>query len=436
MGAPVEIQEVTLAEPDPALVRGFELEAPSAGAPVVAPGAYAMTLRGWVVGSSQPAVAVEVFDHKARMLWRVPLTLGREQALAAHPGAPGVELNGFAASIGLLKVPANFELAVHAVLQDESRVHVATLRGRRPPLRTGFDPELAPLMLTSIPRVGSTIFIRILGMHPAVVAYPPFEHEPRVASYWLEAFRALSQPASYLRQVAPPRDFQPGWWVGDKPPLVWRLRGHPELQEWMGGAAVEALAAFCQERIDSFYRQLALHENKPQAAFFAEKFHIGPLQELLWELYPAAREIVMVRDFRDVACSIFSRRAGRGEPFSTAEQELYIERNLAERVSKLLRDWRSRGDHVKLVRYEDLIREPAETVAAVLTYLGLEAGAEEVERMLDEAAEAVPAMDIHRTSSDTADSVGRWRRDLAPEVQASSLQSLGSALEELGYPRG
>jgi hypothetical protein len=434
MAASVEIHEVTLAERDPALVRGFELEAPSAGEGART-GALAVTLRGWVVGGSRPAVAVEVLDHKGRPLWRVPLTLSRDQARSAHPDAPGVELNGFAVGVGLVKVPPSFELRLQAVLQDETRVHLATLQGSRPPLRTGCEPQLSPLMLTSIPRVGSTIFIRILGMHPAVVAYPPFEHEPRVASYWLEMFRALSQPASYLRQVAPPRDFQPGWWVGDKPPLIWRMRGHPELQDWMGSAGIEALAAFCQERIDALYRELAVQEGKREAVFFAEKFQVGPLPELVRELYPAAREIVMVRDFRDVACSIFSRRAARGEALSAEEQSLFIQGNLAERVSKLLRDWRSRGGDVKLVRYEDLVLESQETIAGVLAYLGLDAGEEEVERMLEEAGQAVPAMDRHSTSADAADSLGRWRRDLAPEVQESSLRVLGSVLDELGYPR-
>ena len=43
-----------------------------------------------------------------------------------------------------------------------------------------------------------------------------------------------------------------------------------------------------------------------------------------------------------------------------------------------------------------------------------------------------PGSEAHRTSG-ARESMGRWRRDLAPDVQESCDATLGSALREFGY---
>jgi Sulfotransferase family len=427
----VEIEEVSLARPEPSLVRGFSLSSPSTGASGHGP--YSLELRGWALGARVPVVAIEVMDQ-SRFLWRIPLTLRTREALDAHPDADASRPSGFVAAVSALKLPLIFGMSVLAVLEDDRRVELATLRGRRPALATGFEPTIRPLMVTSVPRVGSTIFLRMLGLHPSIAVYPPFEHESRVASYWLELLRALAEPASYLRQVAPPRDFPPNWWLGDKPPLVWRLRCGEDVADWMGSAGVEALAGFCQARIDAVSSRIAREQGKPQAAYFAEKFQVGPLPNLAWELYPDAREIMMVRDFRDVACSIFARRERRGDPMSEGERASYLRENLGERVSKFMRGWRQRSDRAHLVRYEDLILEPRETLRRVFTQLELEIGDAELDQMLERSGEVLPQMRLHRTTPEAKDSVGRWRRDLGDDLQQVALEALGPTLEELGYP--
>ena len=89
---------------------------------------------------------------------------------------------------------------------------------------------------------------------------------------------------------------------------------------------------------------------------------------LMWELYPSAKEIFLVRDFRDMACSIlaFDRKrgfAGFGRPDgaatrSTCAMEL---REMALDLRKQL--GHDRRDRAHLVRYEDLVLRPIETVA-------------------------------------------------------------------------
>jgi hypothetical protein len=41
--------------------------------------------------------------------------------------------------------------------------------------------------------------------------------------------------------------------------------------------------------------------------------------------------------------------------------------------------------------------------------------------------------DGHRTVPDPADSIGRWRTDLSPELQSACEEALGPALRSFGY---
>ena len=69
----------------------------------------------------------------------------------------------------------------------------------------------------------------------------------------------------------------------------------------------------------------------------------------------------------------------------------------------LLDDWRERGGKAHLVRYEDLIARPQETLADLFSYLEVDASPTTVEMVLDRAlAESSCEQRQHRTSSTVA----------------------------------
>ena len=167
---------------------------------------------------------------------------------------------------------------------------------------------------------------------------------------------------------------QQNWWL-DRPDLHFGVGGDEALEGWLGGEAVESLAQVCQSRIDAFYERLTGPGEQPR--YFVEKylpFQLAP--DLLAEMYPGAREVILVRDFRDMLCSIiaFNRKRGyeafgRAEAGSDAE---YVETTVANSARRLLRRLRDRGEAAHLVRYEDLIQEPAATLEAMMRFLGLD----------------------------------------------------------------
>ena len=158
----------------------------------------------------------------------------------------------------------------------------------------------------------------------------------------------------------------------------------------------------------------------------------GPIQNLdVADLYPDARELFSVRDLRDVACSMLSffrdRWTERGYDNERALNEI-----LVPWARNLVASWRARGERAQLVRYEDLVLEPAETVRGVLGHLGLDSSDEMVDRLL--AAGADPSkFSAHGTSATLEKTLGRWTRE-GDEAFRDKLNDLfQDGLVEFGY---
>ncbi len=258
--------------------------------------------------------------------------------------------------------------------------------------------------------------------------------------YWMQVLRSLAEPVSYLRPLDPVNMKDPHWWLGggsDRLPVV----PDGEIQTLLGREHVRRVAAFCQEGMDRFYEGVALLSGKPHATYFAEKFQTDPVTSaLVQELYPEGREVFLVRDFRDVLCSIiaFSSSRNIGHAFGrdrTANDEEYVS-VLKQSAARLLDDWRRRGESSHLLRYEDLVLRPEKTLQQLLEYLEVEADDETASVTLD-AAKSERSQQLqrrHQTSESAEASIGRWRTDLSPSLQSAADEAFREMLDELGYP--
>jgi hypothetical protein len=99
----------------------------------------------------------------------------------------------------------------------------------------------------------------------------------------------------------------------------------------------------------------------------------------------------------------------------------------------LYESWEARRGDSHLVRYEDMIRRPAETLRALLDYLDLDSSAEIAERMLAEAAEVDGDVEYHRTSASREASIGRWQSEGDGALEALCQEVFGDLLEKFGY---
>jgi hypothetical protein len=427
----VEIGEVMLEPASEALVASG-LDTPSPGHESTF---YGFDLRGWVIGREAPAELV-IARHASGELRRVPIDIARPDVAERHADPEWADRSGFFLPVGALRLDTEFEIRVGVALRDGTRAPMGRITGRRARLATSFEPRIEPIGLTALGRTGSTAVTRLIATHPEVVAYRPFEYEPRVVTYWLDVIQDLSEPGAFRRQVAPLGPLDEGWWIGARPPFPRRLVDD-EIQSLLGGEGIDDLAAFCQRRIERFYGRVADLAGRPGATRFVEK--LGPRTgALLSELYPRAREVVLVRDFRDMVASIFAfnrKRGYAGFGRSRAESDVeYVATEVAESVETLVGAWRARSPDSHLLRYEDLVLRTPETVRRLLDYLELEAGRETLEAML--ASLEAPESEGHRTAAAPEHSIGRWRQELSVEVKEACAATLGPALREFGYEEG
>lgn len=428
MPGKIEVLEVTAPGAAPGLLYGA-IDKPQAGS--VEDG-WTLDIRGAAVGDGAPVTHVEVVGPGG-VIHTAPCDAARPALAAERPDLAGAEDSGFYATVGGLDLHREFQLRVRAVLADDARAHIGTITGRRAPLQTGFAVRMQPLMVTGPGRSGSTIFMQMLSAHPEVVAWPPFSEEPRVVTYWIEVLRALARPDSFMRQIAPAGDLNEDWWLGGRDPRP-RALSDVGVQAWLAGDGVEELAVFAQSRIESLYDRVAADAGRGGATYFAEKLRNDIVSDLAWELYPEGREVFLVRDPRDVLCSVLASNRKRGERPPPADPLRWIGEVFEGRIEAVAESWERRRDRAHLVRYEDLMLEPAATLADLLDYLKLDAAEDVVARMLTSAERPLPGMSEHRTTPDAHASIGRFARDLDPVLIEECERRLGAAIALFGYP--
>jgi Sulfotransferase family len=396
---------------------------------------HVLEIVGWALGRWNRVSDIKVL-HAGKEIARAIIDVPRPDLGDLFPHVTGAACAGFQASVANVDLPSIWQLEVVAIVGGEA-APIGRITGHRGPLRSSHRPRLQPLFLTTVGRTGSIWVTHLLAQHPKLVAYRPFHFEPRVATYWATILKTLARPDSYLRPIAP-GVFRSNstWWLGFEPPNIVMVP-EPELQHFYGHEQIEAVATFCHRRIDAFYARVAKTQGKRRARFFIEKLLPDtPEYRVLLELYPDKREVVLVRDPRDVFCSVLAFGSRRG--FFSQGRELvdggedYVP-ILAGFVEAARTAWKQ-GAY--LLRYEDLVHEPLSTLTSLLEFVGVDASRPTVRAMLEAASEELPQMATHRTTPTTEASVGRWRRELDPSIRGLLERELGPAMLELGYEIG
>jgi hypothetical protein len=410
---------------------GCRLDGPKPGATSAT---YGFELVGWALAEDAPLSRVEVVQEGRTVAETVPDEARRDIA-TAFPAVAHADRSGFRVPVGALDLRQDFELSVFAHRADGPRIEVGKVRGERATLPAGSDDLIQPLMVNTIGRSGSTWLVWLLSCLSESVSVSPWSADARVGSYWTSVLQTLARPQGYLAQLDPGPVGQRTWWF-DRPDLKFGVGDSRSLEAWLGGEAVESLAGMCQSRIETFYSRLAGPGERPR--FFVEKYlpH-QTVTDLLAEMYPGSREVILVRDFRDMLCSViaFNRKRGyaafgRANAGSDAE---YVETVISSSAQWLRRRLQERGEAAHLVRYEDLIQDPVPALEAIMGYLGLETSEQAIAATLERAEADSPKVDEHRTTDNISASIGRWKRDLPPELAPVCAEVLDPVLTEFGY---
>lgn len=184
------------------------------------------------------------------------------------------------------------------------------------------DQPRAPVFICGMFRSGSTLVEQVLAAHPAFTPAGEREFFPRLVA---SALPAYPDGLESVRET--------------------------QLRAWARAYGEES------ERI--FGRSARLTDKRPDNFLY-----LG----LIKALFPRAKVVVTLRDWRDVATSVFATRLGPAAPYSTDLRHI---RHFITQHDRLISHWRSLfGDDVTTVRYEDLVAAPRATVERLLAALG------------------------------------------------------------------
>ena len=403
--------------------------------PPVESSPFSLKLEGWAQGHRGP-------PRRVRVVAVVPLPDGPPLRRVLVATEPNVSESGFRTACSLIGVPTEFHLQVEATFEGAPAVTIAHIEGRRRRIETGYAAHFQPILVRTLGRAGSTWLTQALGAHPEAVAYRPFDFEPRVLDYWMEIVRTLSHPHSYAQSVDPDVDVERAWWVGrrrSRGPLS--LAGEPGVERWLETESVERLAGFAQAQVDAFYQRVAASDGKPDARRFVERAHEWHEIELARELYDDARLVFLVRDMRDLLASriAFNRKTGLaqfGYDASVGDEE-YVRGVMRTEVDDLYESWRALRSDAILMRYEDLVLRPQETLGELFEHIGVAADGDTVSQVLERARARAPERQAgHRTTANENASIGRWRNDLPDTLQAACAEAFAEPLAAFGYETG
>ena len=303
-------------------------------------------------------------------------------------------------------------------------------------------PEINPVVLTTLGRTGSNLLSGLLGEHPSIVAYEPQRVESRYASYWVQMFLSMSDKRSAVNPLRQNELYSAKKNILDEVNMdenIEKKRFSPqEIKYWYTGSYINELRKFCFQSISQYYWKVSDLQNKKNVLFFCEKFLPDTFTEDFLRILPSSIEIFLVRDFRDMLCSIFAFNKKRetvqfGREEYTTDKE-YVIQHVGPAVENMRRSWRKRKKDSILVRYEDLILHTEKEIKRIFQYIGIDFSDDVVGKTRFQAERKMPeAQKAHMTSTLAEKSIGRYRNELTGEMTELCGRVFEKALKCFGY---
>ena len=305
----------------------------------------------------------------------------------------------------------------------ENREVIEGGRATLSPHQVDQPATLTPLCVTATGRSGTTMMMRRLGEHPSVVIGELFPFEMKLLGYFAQAFEVMTSPGDWERSVHYDKIQDDVYRLGFNPffhpDFVGMFRDPDRYQDFFATTSPTILADAFKRMIDAFYREAAATQDKRGISFFAEKCDcFYSARDFARAAFPRVKEIVLVRDPRDLACSYRSFWSSPGDV------SFQILRSMRDRMLEIHDE--QPADAI-FVRYEDMILKPEQTQQQIADLLGAEAPVD-----IDLLAEE-ENFKRHGTSTSPSASIGRWRRELPIDAVERFTREFDRYLEVFGY---
>src|SRR5438067_875588 len=286
--------------------------------------------------------------------------------------------------------------------------------------------QLIPILLTSTGRAGTTLLMHEFLRHPEILVAGSYPFEMKLINYYAAAFRALAGNEDRVHSTDPDHMFaeQNRKLIGhnpcNSPGHHGFARDRGAFERFFENTIPERLATVFRDLILEYYALVRSDGDKPAPLFFAEKSALDDApRQAARRFFGEIREVVLVRDPRDLMCSAMSFWGYSGPDAL---------KMLGETLPQLEAIHDAVTPDTFFLRYEDLIEHPAAARSALYRFIGIDPGGGD---FIDADTDLFRA---HGTSRDPAASIGRWRTDLSNDEIAACDKSFASFMERFGYP--
>jgi len=320
------------------------------------------------------------------------------------------------------------------------RERLGSIQGNTNPLPSGIvESKYSPIVVPALGRSGTTLIMGLLNAHPQIVAPGGYPFEYRQASYFWHAIRILSSPASFDLSMHPDSFEGKHFYNIGYNPYVDR-QYHKAFQldavaSWQDRELPISVVNCFKSLVDQFVNNLLIDVGRSGISYFAEKTIVSPMNDLVLNIYPRAKQVFLVRDIRDsfVSARAFNRKRGYesfGFEGKTDQEVLASRKHIAD---VLVQAYRHAQDRTYFVRYEDLVSDMKGTLVKLVEFLGLDGSPETIAKMVESQDRKSEEKAIHATTRDTASSVERWRTELSDDEKQYCAQAYREFFETFGY---
>jgi hypothetical protein len=217
-----------------------------------------------------------------------------------------------------------------------------------------------------------------------------------------------------------------------------KVAGADSAMRWQEQSLPSACIDFCKRQVDEFVDHCA-EGRAGRPRFIAQKMLISPVRYFVRNIYADCREIILVRDFRDVWLSARSFNRKRGVLSFSRDKfadDLAWLRGMAFTARQIRLAHANSGPRAQLVKYEDLIADPRQTLEGILRALGVDSSPDRVSAIFDDAARRENGKTLSHRTSLTHSASGRWQNEMTPEERTVAADALGAELRYFGYESG
>ncbi len=368
-----------------------------------------LTMSGWIFDKEYPVKNIKL---KYR---------GEETLFDLEINRPDV-----AQSFGITNLPTQLGFKIECPINLNGKNHTVLLTACTESFERNFaeisievlspqsfktDAKIKPIIVTSLGRTGTTLCLSTLSKHPKITTVPLYPYEVNFA-------QSIFQHAIDGFQVANTNGLK-----------------SDQFNEFFNESYPKELMKNAVQTVDSFYSITDDSNQQSSPEYFIEKF--TPFQTQPWfkAAYEDSKEIFLVRDFRDVICSIMSFNKKRGYKAFSRENfesdEDFIKNFNGPKA--LLKAWEESKSDSLLVKYEDFILDTKSTLTTIFDYLNLDYTDSFLNELSNSVNNPTNVLENHMTSKSPKNSIRKWEKDLPDHLLNVANESFEDVLSSLGY---